>query len=152
MKRGFTLVEILVATSILAIIFGIGLARYQAFNRRQVLNQAVLTLQSDLRLAQSLAFSGQKPSGWCSDDFLTGYRLRFDSSDSYLVEAVCNDESTSERKNVSLPKQVDGPSGENVLFKVLNQGTDADPSVVFSLTFDGVGSQQVTVSKTGEIE
>jgi len=59
MKRGFTLVEILVATSILAIIFGIGLARYQAFNRRQVLNQAVLTLQSDLRLAQSLAFSGQ---------------------------------------------------------------------------------------------
>jgi len=78
--------------------------------------------------------------------------LRFDSSDSYLVEAVCNDESTSERKNVSLPKQVDGPSGENVLFKVLNQGTDADPSVVFSLTFDGVGSQQVTVSKTGEIE
>lgn len=149
---GFTLIELLVAMSIVGILFSLGVAKYQQFNRRQILVQAAQELKSNLRLAQDKALAGEKPSGWCSgaDEALKGYRLYFSSDKNYKTEAVCSNSDVSPNtvKSVNLLGNVTGPSGEDVLFKVLAQGVDA----AASFTLSGFGeTQTITVSVTGEI-
>lgn len=149
--RGFTLIELLVTMSIIGILFGIGIAEYNKFNRRQILAQAVQELRNNLRFAQDKALAGEKPTGWCADpEHLRGYQLKFDSTgESYLIEAICSAGSPRQVKTITLPEPVDGPSGTSVLFKVLAQGVAGAAS--FTLDFSGVGNETVTVTTTGDI-
>lgn len=154
-KKGFTLFELLVATSITSLLFGLGVARYQAFNRRQVLAQATKTLKNNLRLAQEKALANEKPAGFCAAYALAGYRLQFNSDSSYLIEAVCDDDdkTTQTVKTYFLPGNVTGVAGEKVLFKVLGQGVDMEGQTEITFTLTGAGgTQNVTVTRTGKIE
>lgn len=151
--RGFTLIELLVTMSIIGILFSIGIAKYNEFNRRQILAQTAQELKNNLRFAQDKALAGEKPSGWCADpEHLRGYQLKFDSTGgSYLIEAICSVGSPKQVKTITLPEPVDGPSGTSVLFKVLAQGVDEPAS--FTLNFSGISdSETVTVTKEGKIE
>ncbi|KKR39915.1 MAG: Pilin assembly protein [Candidatus Woesebacteria bacterium GW2011_GWB1_40_101] len=60
-KRGYTLIELLVAITILGIIFGAGYISFRDFSRRQALTAAVRTVSGDVRLTQEMALSGKKP-------------------------------------------------------------------------------------------
>lgn len=148
--HGFTLIELLVVMSIIGILFGIGIAQYMNFNRRQILDQAAQELKSNLRLAQNKALAGEKQSGWCaSPNHLRGYQLRFNSTQNYLIEAVCSDGSTRQVKSTALPSSVTKSGSTSVLFKVLAQGVETEAS--FALSGYGEPPQTVTVTKTGEI-
>ncbi|MFC1727228.1 Tfp pilus assembly protein FimT/FimU [Patescibacteria group bacterium] len=73
-RSGFTLVEMLISISIMGLIFGVGLARYRDFDRRQIVRQAAQELKTNLRLVQKKAISGEKDcsinaSGGCGGDF-----------------------------------------------------------------------------------
>lgn len=147
-KFGFTLIELLVSISIIGIIFTIGLARYNQFNRRQILVQAAQELKSNLRLAQSKAFGAEKD---CSGT-LDGYLVALDSN-TYTIKSQC---SQGGGKNygtlISYPyyggvQKFSGPS--SILFKVLAQGVVGAGTV--TLRFPGMGDVDVTVTATGEI-
>lgn len=147
-KFGFTLIELLVAISIIGILFTIGLARYNEFNRRQILVQAAQELKSNLRLAQSKAFGAEKN---CSGT-LDGYLVTLDSG-TYTIKSQC---SQGGSKNYGTPisysyyggvQKNSGPS--SILFKVLAQGVVGVGTV--TLSFSGVGTVDVTVTEAGEI-
>ncbi|MGB9585895.1 MAG: pilus assembly FimT family protein [Anaerolineales bacterium] len=151
--RGFTLIELLVVMSVIGILFAIGIAQSMNFNRRQILDQAAQELKNNLRLAQTKAASGEKPSG-C--ERLDGYKVKFNNSGSpnyYSLVAVCggNEISNSEVR-YDLPSAVTFSSLPSpVLFKVLAQGTNLNNNLTISLTAFGQ-SRTVTVTKEGKIE
>jgi len=146
---GFTLIELLVVLSIMILLFGIGLTRYNTFNRRQILNQAALKLKNNLRLAQSKAFAAEKPSA-CGSTPLSGHKLEFIDNKNYQIVAVCGSE-VLVKSGLSLGQniiKISGPS--SILFKVLAQGVEGAGTITISLP--GVGDKTVTVTKTGEIK
>jgi len=150
---GFSLVELLIAASILGLLTTFGLARFHQFNRRQIFDQAVQELKNNLRFAQEKALAGEKPSDWCTAGHLQGYQLKFNTSSNYLIEAICSDDEISARQVKSIPllDPVSGPIDEaSVLFKVLAQGVDEEKT--FTLSFTGMDDKSVTVTKTGEIK
>ncbi|MEK7166140.1 MAG: prepilin-type N-terminal cleavage/methylation domain-containing protein [Patescibacteria group bacterium] len=89
---GFTLLEIMVAISVIALLASMGYVSYQEFNRRQALIGANQTFRSNLRDIQSKASSGVKPtSGVCnSPNTLTGYQVSYINSTQYRSEAFCS--------------------------------------------------------------
>jgi len=152
-KSGYTLIEILVGITIIALIFGFGYVSFREFSRRQALAGAVKEIKGDLRLAQALALSGGKPAG-CSG-FLKGFGFRVESTSSYKIEASCMN--IVEDKTVNLPTgiSISTPSPNPVLFKVLGQGTNipSGGSAVITLTQAGTGSTLVvTITDGGEIK
>jgi len=154
---GFTLIELLVVMTIIGILFGIGVAQYTQFNRRQVLEQAAQELKNNLRWAQTKATNGEKPFG-CT--VLDGYGVSFFSGgsnpDTYEIRAVCGGIEQGETKTFSLPSVIKFnplPSPSSLLFKVLAQGTDLNSDLTINLVFTGTSLQKsVGVSKNGKIE
>jgi len=150
---GFTLIELLLVASIITIIFGIGIAQYMNFNRSQILEQAARGLENNLRMAQMMASSGEKPKG-CS--VLDGYRVGFFSGgsnpDSYTITAICGGKTVDSGQNFSLPSVVKfSPLPPSFLFKVLSQGTDLNSDLTISLTAFGK-VKNIIVTKEGKIE
>lgn len=146
--RGFTLIELLVTMSIIGIIFGIGVAAYTQFNRRQILDQAAQELKNNLRLVQGKALAGEKN---CSGGTMEGYEVTF-SSTSYSFRAKCGlNYGTS--TIINLPSSVTVttfPSPNPILFKVLGQGTNINISTTIVLS--GFGSTRtITITSAGEI-
>src|SRR4030067_2920560 len=89
---GYTLIEIMVALSIISIMFGIGYVAYREFSRRQSLSSAIRLIIGDLQLAQTQAITGTKPRDVVCDspNVLSGYNFEIiEEPDSYKVEAVC---------------------------------------------------------------
>ena len=150
---GFTLIELLVVTSIISILFVIGVAQYTNFNRSQILDQAAQELKNNLRLAQTMATSGEKPGG-CA--VLDGYRVSFSSGnpDTYTIQAICGGNPVGPIKSFKLQSVVRFSSVPSpILFKVLAQGTNLNNDLTIRLNFTGTSLQRtVTVSKQGKIE
>src|SRR3989339_717881 len=92
MKQGYSLLEVLVAVTIIGILTGSSLVGYNRFQGRQGLKSAGEQLVSDLRLTQQKALSGEKASGWCqgAGESLTGWRLIFTSAAIYDIRGVCS--------------------------------------------------------------
>ena len=150
---GFTLIELLVTMSIIGILFGIGVAQYNKFNRRQILDQAAQTLKNNLRLAQNKASAGEKPASGCAT--LDGYQVNFIDSnpDYYTIGAKCSPSSPA-ANGFSLPTGVSFsslPFPNPIIFKVLGQGTNVNVST--NIVLSGFGdTRTITVSATGEIK
>jgi len=62
-KNGFTIIELLVVTAIIAIISAMVLANYRSGEKQYIFNQAMQKLVSDLRKAQNMAVSGSGIAG-----------------------------------------------------------------------------------------
>ncbi len=147
-RRGYTLIELLVGISIIAIIFSIGFVSYREFSRRQALVGILKQVKSDLRLAQQFALTGQKPDG-CST--LSGYKFNRDDSLNYSLIAVCSNGSYI-YKSVSMPTDTTISAG-SVTFKVLGQGTDLSTPLTFTLTnLDAGTSGTVVVGIGGDVK
>ncbi len=117
--RGFTLIELLVAVSLTIIISSFGLAYYSSFNRRQIVEQAAKKIVSDIRLAQNLALSQQKPEG-CTCTNLKSYTFNI-SSGGYTITPDCSPVCSASVKNVNLGG-ITLSGTDSVKFMVLTQG------------------------------
>lgn len=144
-QTAFTLIELLVVISIIGILFTIGMAAYNEFNRGQILSQAAKNFKNDLRLAQSKASSGEKPAGCIGT--LSGYQVTF-TANSYTLNALCPN--TVLVKTTPLPQNVTfSPVPTTpILFKVLAQGVSQGVTIILS-AFDK--TQQITVGISGGI-
>jgi len=145
---GFTLIELLVSVAIIGLLSAVGLSSYVQFNRRQILVSAVRTLLNDLRLAQSKAESGERPSECVGD--LSGYQVTIQTS-GYKIEANCS--SWVKIKEVNFPAVVSKKSGFNwVKFKTLRGGVEVNPSGQYSLVLSSFGTDKtISIGAGGEI-
>lgn len=67
MSKGFTFIELIVATGIMLSLVGFGAASYVNFNEHQLLEQAAKNLKNTMRVAQQNAVSGVKDNTICTD-------------------------------------------------------------------------------------
>jgi len=155
-KSGYTLVEILVALTIIGLLFSFGFVSFRDFSRRQAVADAAKMIQGDLRLAQGDAMTGQKPNG-CTTT-LDSYSFKIVNATSpseYSVEANCGGEPFPVKDVIlssDITLTVQGPNP--LKFKVLGQGTNIT-SVDWVLTLTQVGTENaksVTVTLGGEIK
>ncbi len=152
---GFSLIELLFVFSLIALLFSLGMAQYNRFNRSQTLTKAKDELVSNLRLAQSKAMVAEKPFE-CGEEDLEGHRLEFINNHSYRIVAVCDCIDCPEVKAaVDFPANVAKQSGpEEIFFRVLNRGVEfvgSQPPLVLGL----VGSdetQMINLTSAGEIQ
>ena len=149
MKQGYSLLEVLVAVTIIGILTGSSLVGYNRFQGRQGLKSAGEQLVSDLRLTQAKALSGEKATGWCqgANESLTGWRLVFTSSTVYDIRGVCSSAATTTFKSITLPNSVTkSGGGSSVDFAAVN-GTTSDNGFVLSRQL-GTSVSQITVTTT----
>lgn len=146
--KGYTLIELLVGITVISIVFAIGYASFREFSRRQALGGVVKSTLSDLRLAQQLSLTGEKPSsGTCA--VLSGYTFS-SSTNGYTLTANCSDGNIVV-KTEELNAEV-GISNTTVKFKVLGQGTNLDADTTITLTHQVTGSiATISVGKNGDI-
>ncbi len=117
--RGFTLIELLVAISLTIIVSSFGLAYYSSFNRRQIVEQTAKKIVSDIRLAQNLALSQQKPEN-CPCTNLKSYTFKISSS-GYTITPDCLPACLDAVKDVNLGG-ITLSGTTSIKFMVLTQG------------------------------
>ncbi|MFH1971123.1 MAG: prepilin-type N-terminal cleavage/methylation domain-containing protein [Patescibacteria group bacterium] len=154
-KNGYTLIELLVAMSIMAILFTVGYASFREYSRRQVLASFVGKVKGDLSLAREMAVSGQKPDGVeCNPpETLSGYNFRVISNESYVIEAICSGGTVE-------VKEVDVDSGlllsvpaNPIFFKVLSKGTNLSSDIEIVVSQESTGyTSSLFVTQSGEIK
>lgn len=89
-QKGFTLIEISIVISILAIISTVGLASFVNYSRKQTLQSSADQLITTLNLAKSRAFSQVKPQE-CNSQPLNGYKVVIsETNNSFELDAVCS--------------------------------------------------------------
>ncbi|MFZ5932783.1 MAG: GspH/FimT family pseudopilin [Patescibacteria group bacterium] len=156
-KNGYTFVELLVALTIVGLIFGIGYVNFRDFSRRQALAGQARSVKGDLRLAQENALAGNKPSAIAcnSPNTLDSYNFDVVSSGNYRIVASCSG-GTVIVKDVFLPSDVTiSGSLDPIIFKILGQGTNiaSGAAATITLTQAATGNTRVvTVSSGGEIK
>ena len=119
MKKGFTLVEMLIAVSILLLLMGGGIAAYLNFNERQSTVNAGRDLMLLMRAAQKKARSGDKPTG-C--DRLQSYSVVAPRYSSIVtLSAICANGSYSV-ETLTMPSGVSSQLPLSMQFAVLHGG------------------------------
>jgi len=168
LQKGFTIIELLVSISVIAIISGIGFASFTQFNRKQQVTNTVMMILSDLRLAQSKAQSSEIPPDTptppcetpfcatiCHGNPLVGYKVEFAADNlSYSIKAVCPPNTPSPIKTVTLPGGIVRVSGfSSVTFKPLQAGIQfvGVNKLVISATYDASLTKTINISSGGEI-
>lgn len=150
-SSGFTLIELSIAISILAILTTAGLAAFVNYSRTQALQTAAYDLRTTLNLAKSRSFSQVKPAQ-CGNQTLDGYKVAiYITSNSYELIALC-------AGNVYVAKSTTFPSGIAVtsdststsfFFPVISGGVAGSGYVVLT----GFGqTKTITVDQIGTIK
>ncbi|MEK7061248.1 MAG: prepilin-type N-terminal cleavage/methylation domain-containing protein [Patescibacteria group bacterium] len=157
MRKGFTLIEVLISLTIIGLLFGFGFANFRDYSRRQQLLSVARNLKGQIRLVQSKASAGEKPDDIkCNGtNTLSSYSFQIVSTTSYRTVANCMGGNVT-IKTENLPDGISmSPTSGIISFKVLGQGTNitAGGSFVITLTQTGTGSTSlVTVTAGGEIK
>lgn len=60
--RGYTLIEILIALTIMSLVFGIGFSGFRDYSRRQTLESLARQVRGDISIAKERALAGTKPA------------------------------------------------------------------------------------------
>lgn len=125
---GFTIVEIIVVFSVIAILSSIGVAASVNYSRAQSLESAYQNLLTTLNQAKSYSVSQYKPDE-CKDKVLEKYIVELDVDNSVYTFSV-NCESQYEISSASLPKDVSFSGTETTSrffeFPILTGGIHAD--------------------------
>lgn len=162
-NSGYTLIEILVGLTIIALLFGAGYINFRDFSRRQAIAGAAKKMQGDMSLTQQLAFSGQKPvDAKCdSPNLLGSYDFTIIPPSEYIILANCTG-GTVVNKDVILPSDISiasvyytGAPFNTISFKVLGQGTNIPDtrSVIYRLTQSQTNNKfDITIGSGGNIQ
>jgi len=158
LSSAYTLIEILVSILIIATLFGIGYANFRAYARRQAVISVARQVEADLKLAQELALSGNKP-----DDCTVFDGINFIIGEgTYSLKAKCSPEDSVSlgKEDVSLPSgltlDLSGNNESNpnaILFKSVGQGTDIQESeAIITISQEATRlNARIIVQKSGEI-
>lgn len=155
-KQGFTLIELIVAFSIMAIISLVGIAAFLSYNRAQMLTTATSDMAGIFNLAKARSSSQVKLAS-CTGS-LDGYKVGLcklsptdclppESDKDYSVYAVCSGTTVSPAiVSKKLPGNISLASGGPTvfLFRVLTGGVDFSGGNPGNITINGFsGSQKI---------
>lgn len=148
MRKGFTLIELIVTVGISLLAAGGLIVNYNNYNDNQRLKQAALTLKNNLRFGQTQAASAKKPTAGCTQ--LLGYTVNFTSS-SYSIVALCTEGAVGDVLSVALPTGITfSPVPSPFTFDVLNRGLIGSDAVTIILV--GIAkSYRIQVLRGGDI-
>lgn len=164
-QRGFTLIEIIVVFSIIAILSVIGVAAFVNYSRLQTVETSASELANYLTVAKSRAISQVKPTSQVpqcdASAILNGYKViicQTSSSDvlcnaanTYILAVRCSD-ADYRIQTRTLPKNVaynPSPTSTSFLFPVISSGVIGSGTV--SLSAYGV-TKRIIVNNVGGIE
>lgn len=147
MKRGFSLIEMLVSIGIVAILFSVGIASYRNATRNQALDSDVALIIQVLNIAKTNVNSGKKIACVDLNLPLKYWQVKFSTDHFELVE-VCEDGS------------LEGLSKVNNNYKLSSSNQiNADPIINFKALGQGategiirIGTKIITVSNLGLIQ
>jgi prepilin-type N-terminal cleavage/methylation domain-containing protein len=152
-QPGFTLIEISIVISILAIISTAGLASFVNYSRTQALQTSASELATTLNLAKSRAFSQVKPPE-CSAQPLNGYKVVISEiMNTFELDAVCSGNNSIPIQTRPLSKgvtfSISDTSSTSFLFPVISGGVVGSGKVVIT----GFGMKKtITVDSIGNVK
>ncbi len=155
--KGFTLIELLVVMTIGIIVFATGFAGYRDFSRRQTLSGISKQIKADLRTAQQLAITGQKPQG-ATCTRLVSYDFDRISSTNYQITATCDNNGIIPPpitiKNINLITGMTiASTSDPISFKVLGMGTNLSGDATITISFTQVTNPEtIVIGKGGDIK
>jgi prepilin-type N-terminal cleavage/methylation domain-containing protein len=148
MKKGFSLIEIIIVIAILGIVSTIIVSSFAAINRTQGLEKDTELVVEQLRQARSQTLSSQNA---------TTYGVHFASTtvtvfagSSYNPSDPTNEEFVLKNTSLVLNVSLTG-GGTDIIFKRLTGETASNGTIVVSSTVAS-RSKTITVYKTGLIE
>ncbi len=151
-KNGFTIIELIVVFSIMAVLSTIGVASFVTYSRTQTLQQAANDLVTTLNTAKAKAVSQTAPDDCVAvSRGLNAYRVQILTS-SYRLEAVCGGISYP-ITTISLPNGVSFDPSTTITavsFKILTGGISGSGIIVLAAT--GVPNKTITVTSGGLIQ
>lgn len=161
---GFTLIELIVAFSVMAFLSTVGIASFVSYSRNQALTVSTKDLVNTLNLAKSRSLSQVLTPSQCPGQSLMGYEVRlcgFSTSSclsegAYELNIACSGNifSTVETKKLSVGISFDKntTTTTSFLFPILTGGVKknvGDGTIVLS----GYGqTKTITVSSSGVIQ
>jgi prepilin-type N-terminal cleavage/methylation domain-containing protein len=150
MKQGFTLIELIVAVTIMMVLLSVTIVGFSSYNQKQRVKQAALSLKSDLHMARTNATSGKKPISCTSDETFEGYDVSFTTS-SYSVAPSCSSTGQVDVETVVLPTGVTfDPIPSFFTYYPLTQGASTPPSQI--ILTDGINVVPLTLDAlTGDV-
>jgi prepilin-type N-terminal cleavage/methylation domain-containing protein len=178
MRKGFTLVEIVVAVSLMTAMSGVMMAQYSQFNRRQSVNMATDRIAQVMAEARVNAQSGKKDCYVCGgaahdcnnnsdDSILNGWRVSINPTpgpgnvppgvtNGYRIEGICGTTSFFVRDQQFPNNVVISTQGgvRAVTFLPVNGGTNLNYPNLLYVDVDaanGSSSDGFMVSEEGEI-
>jgi prepilin-type N-terminal cleavage/methylation domain-containing protein len=161
-QKGFTLLELIVVFSIIAILSTIGLASFVSYSKSQTLQSGLNDVTSVLNTAKSKA-SAQIIPDLCSGS-LVGYGVSIFKSangshpaNSYTLEATCSGSGVTQISSTNLPSGVSfnaATNTPNIFFSVLTgaviTGAPGNGNIV--LSGFSLPNKTITVNSLGVIQ
>ena len=86
---GFTIIELMITVVISGILISGALVSYRGLGTKQLVKQAGISFQTNLKSYQQKALAGAKPAECGPGDTLEGYRVSYLDSNSFSLAAVC---------------------------------------------------------------
>lgn len=143
--NGFTLFEILVASSVMILVTGFGLATWTRFRERSLVEVTASKIASELQVVRSNAVSGNKPNGCQS---LDGYYVWKEGVDLIYAPYCEGEEFPNFRKTIEIPSSLDKVFSGSFMFESLTGNVGAAASV--EIIYNNL-AKTVNVSASGEI-
>jgi type IV fimbrial biogenesis protein FimT len=154
-KYGFTLIELVVVFSIMAVLATVGVASFVSYSRQQTLQQAANGFVATLNSARAKAVSQVKPAACVTaPKGLSAYRVQIIlANNSYKLEAIC-DGFPYTITTTTLPGGVTFDSSATTIsavsFAVISGGVTGSGIIVLHET--GVPNKTITVTAGGLIQ
>ena len=161
--KGFSLVEMMVALGLVAIMSGIGLASTLRSNEQKKITESAEMARQFFMQAKSMAQAGKKDCAICGatggvcgrgDTPLAGWRTIITSASpvTLVVRGECG-ASTFFSSTKTFPNRIILNATRNVLFLPLNKGTNLNNPVTITInsTMNLLTSKTFTISPQGEI-
>lgn len=156
-ERGFTLIELITAITIMALLSTVGIASFVSYSRSQQVNTATQNVVTMLQLAKANAASQVKPSS-CTGP-LNGYQVSIDETPdpvtqlySYSLAALCGDDvDVASQKTETLGAKImfSANGADSIVFHtVTGHVTISPPATTIVITHSDVN----TLTKTIRVE